>query len=538
MPQRATQGAAVLAAGMACSRLLGFVRDMLLAYLLGAGADPFLVAFRIPNFLRRLLTEGSLGMAHGAEVSRKLITRGRAAALVFSRAVCLRLFLFSLIVTALLELFAFPVSVLLAPGLSYPALEKSALLLRLCLPYLPLCAASAIALVYAAALGNFRPQAWSSICLNTAILCAGGSALLLPCGAALTLFGVRLTIAEIFLCAGIVCGGLAQGCLGLRVLCRPDVGTREKIREMTTRAEVDALLRHLPASALGAAPQQLHLLAGTILASFLAPGSISSLYFAERLFELPLALAGVAVGLGSFVQLTAQAARKDMENFTHTLSDAIRLSAFLSLPAAVGLFTLACPLAAVLFGHGAFGREQTAATAAALRMYALGLPAMCAARPFLVAAPALNMPRVPLRTACVSLIVFLPISLAGIAFSDGGMPGTTAGLALGLSVGAWTNAFLLSRRLQTCGILRLWRPLRGTLATYVFGALIMAGILTFVNTRYGPLSAGPLLLLTGVCCGLWIACFRALKNKDARFLLDVLCGSRKKQQDNFIIQMR
>ena len=153
MSQR-THGAATLAAGILASRMLGFVRDMLLAYLLGPGADPFLVAFRVPNFFRRLLAEGSLGMLHGAEVSRRLLNQGKPAALEFSRAVCLRLFLLSLPATALLGVLALPLTFLLAPGLAAQlgALEKSALLLRLCLPYLPLCAASAIALAHAAAI--------------------------------------------------------------------------------------------------------------------------------------------------------------------------------------------------------------------------------------------------------------------------------------------------------------------------------------------------------------------------------------------------
>ena len=521
MSHSTTHGTATLAVGILASRLLGFVRDMLLAYLLGPGADPFLVAFRVPNFFRRLLAEGSLGMAHGAEASRRLLSNGSAAALAFSRAVCLRLFLILLPVTVLLAFLALPLAFLFAPGLAAPALEKSAMLLRLCLPYLPLCAASAIAFAHASALENFRPQAWSPLFLNCLILLAGGTALLLyPKGISPAVFGPGLTGTEILLCLGIVCGGLVQAGVGLRCLRRPagDAGAKATV----ALPEVYALLRRLPASALGAAPQQIHLLAGTMLASFLAPGGISALYFAERLFELPLGLAGVAVGLGALPRLAALAARNDRDDFSRTLSDGIRLSAFFSLPAAAGLFALAFPLADLLFGHGAFSREQVACTAAALRMYAFGLPAMCATRPLLAAASALGLERAPLKTACLSLAVLVPVSLAGM-FAAGGDPAmAAAGLALGLSAGAWANALLLLRRLRAkavpCPVRRAAKPL----TAYAVGAAIMASSLIAIAGPREALRPAALLLLILACLGLWIGIFYACNNADARLLPGLL----------------
>ena len=525
MSQRTTtHGAATLAAGILASRILGFARDMLLAFLLGPGADPFLVAFRVPNFFRRLLAEGSLGMAHGAEVSRRLISQGRAAALEFSRAVCLRLFLLCLPVTVLLAVCAFPLAFLLAPGLAAQpqALEKSSLILRLCLPYLPLCAASAIAFAHATALNNFRPQAWSPLFLNSLILLAGGLALLLYPGGAPAILGSGLTGTELLLCLGIVCGGLAQAVIGLRCLRRPE--TADDGKNAVSTADVSALLRRLPASALGAAPQQIHLLAGTILASFLAPGGISSLYFAERLFELPHGLAGVAVGLAFLPRLSAQAARSDLGDFSRTLSDGLRLSAFLSLPATAGLFALSLPLADLLFGHGAFDPEQVACTAAALRVYALGLPAICAARPLLAAVSALGQERVPLHTACLSLALLLPVSLAGMRLFGSTPAGAAAGLALGLSAGSWANAVLLLRHLRASGIACPVRNAARPLAAYTAAALLMTGALSAAS-GHGPLSASLLLLLIGACAGLWLGCFYALNNIDARSLFGLLRGS-------------
>ena len=533
MSHSTTHGTATLAVGILASRLLGFVRDMLLAYLLGPGADPFLVAFRVPNFFRRLLAEGSLGMAHGAEASRRLLSGGSAAALAFSRAVCLRLFLIFLPATVLLAVLALPLTFLFAPGLAAqpPALEKSAMLLRLCLPYLPLCAASAIAFAHASALENFRPQAWSPLFLNCLILLAGGTALLLyPQGASPAVSGSGLTGTEILLCLGIVCGGLVQAGVGLRCLRRPagDAGGKARV----ALPDVYALLRRLPASALGAAPQQIHLLAGTMLASFLAPGGISALYFAERLFELPLGLAGVAVGLGALPRLAALAARGDREDFSRTLSDGIRLSAFFSLPAAAGLFALAFPLADLLFGHGAFSQEQVACTAAALRIYAFGLPAMCATRPLLAAASALGLERAPLKTACLSLVILVPVSLAGM-FAAGGDPAmAAAGLALGLSAGAWANALLLLRRLRAKAIACPLRRAAKPLVAYAVGAALMAGGLFAIAGSRGPLHPVGLLLLILACLGLWIGVFYACNNADARFLPDLLRRSGRSGEHN------
>ena len=521
MSHSTTHGTATLAVGILASRLLGFVRDMLLAYLLGPGADPFLVAFRVPNFFRRLLAEGSLGMAHGAEASRRLLSNGSAAALAFSRAVCLRLFLILLPVTVLLAFLALPLAFLFAPGLAAPALEKSAMLLRLCLPYLPLCAASAIAFAHASALENFRPQAWSPLFLNCLILLAGGAALLLyPKGISPAVFGSGLTGTEILLCLGIVCGGMVQAGVGLRCLRRPagDAGGKASV----ALPEVHALLRRLPVSALGAAPQQIHLLAGTMLASFLAPGGISALYFAERLFELPLGLAGVAVGLAALPRLAALAVGGNRDDFSRTLSDGIRLSAFFSLPASAGLLALAFPLADLLFGHGAFSQEQVACTAAALRVYALGLPAMCAARPLLAAASALGLERAPLKTACLSLAVLVPMSLAGM-FAAGDNPAmAAAGLALGLSAGAWANTVLLLRRLRAKAIPCPLRKAAGPLSAYTIGAAIMAGGLCAIAGPHGHLSPAALLLLILACLGLWLGFFYVCNNADARFLPDLL----------------
>ena len=526
--------AAAVAVGTLASRVLGFVRDMVLAYVLGPGADAFLVAFRVPNFFRRLLAEGSLGMAHGAAVSRQAAANGAAAALAFSRAVSLSVFLLSIPFALALGLAAIPLVFLMAPGFSaYPELlEKAATLLKLSLPYLPLCVVSAIGFSHQAAMGRFAPQAWGSALLNCAVLTAGCAGLLLP-PQTLALFSLGgVSGIEPLLCLGVVLGGALQAALVVRVsgirsgfqAAAACIGS-SKNRAAFVTPDVRAVLRSMPATALGAAPHQLHVLGGTVLASFLASGNISALYFAERLFELPLGLAGVAIGIVALPRLAAFAERKDLTAFALTLTQGVRLSAFLSFPAAAGLFGLAGPLSLLLFGHGAYGEEEVARTASALQAYSLGLPAMCATRPLLAAVSALGEGRLPLKTAGQSLGVVLLAGFVSIV-SDGITGSGVTGIAAGIALGAWVNAWLLLRHVRRQGIDCPVQRAARTLYEYAAGGGLMATALLYVPVASFPagvlMKATMLSALIFVCILLWVGILYLRSNSDSQTLISLL----------------
>lgn len=545
---RATAG---LAAGVLVSRLLGFVRDLFLAFLLGPGADAFLVAFRLPNVFRRLLAEGSLGMAYGAMVSRLIARDGPDAGAAFARSVSLRLFLGSVPVIALLALASAPLVLALAPGLPDDLAAHSARLLRLCLPYLPLCLVSAIVCAHAAASGDFRPQARASAVFNIVFLLSGLAAWLLFARDGTEVSANRT---EYLLCAGVVCAGIAQVCLGLRTLpglCWPGPGRsgpggtiwpgKESGGRLWSLLWHDIrnappgtglLLRALPAGVLGAAPHQLHILAGTILASFLFPGGISALYFAERLVELPLGLFGAAAGLAALPRLAVLAAGREYDAFSQGLCSAISLGAFFSLPAAAGLFALALPLAKSLFGHGAYDVASVSAIAAVLRGYALGLPALCASRPLLAALNALDRGPSAVRGAVLSLASLAAISLAGMLFFGRETHEAALCLGLGLSAGAWSNAWFLARRLQAAGLPPFLRPTLPGLASYAIAALLMGAGLCLPDS--GGLGFWPLLGLVFLCAFLWIGLFLILRSRDARALLDMVRGfwTRKERRES------
>lgn len=509
-PPPLERGLALLAAGTLVSRLLGFIRDMLAAALLGPAADAFLVAFRLPNVFRRLLAEGSLGLSVGAAVAGLTQRQGPGPALALGARLARRLFFRSALTLPLLALAAGAATGLLAPGLTGPAGDQAVLLFRCCLPYLPLCLYSALIFAVAAAFGDQRLQALGPAALNLSMIAFGGAALILC--------RENSDLSALLLSLGLCCGGLVQALVARRWLRRQkEVAPAPTASERTAE---DALLRALPRAVLGAAPHQLHLLAGMMLASLAAPGSISALYFAERLVELPLGLAGAALGLAVLPGLAANAADRNFDVFTHSLDRAVSFGAFVSLPAAAGLAALAGPLADLLFGRGAYGPEAVAATAAALRGYALGLPALCAARPLLAACHALGAGRATLNAALLSLVPVAAVSLACMPLAG---RDAAAAVGLGLAAGGWCNVWLLARmvaRALKAAKAPQPRYLAGRIPAYAGAAAVLAVVLAALPEAF----AGPwqTLLLVPVCACLWLFAFARLGSPEARQLLGLL----------------
>lgn len=515
---------ATLASGTLFSRLLGFIRDIAFTALLGPAADIFLIAFRIPNFFRKLLADGSLGIAYGAAATRLLSRHGHEALGVFGRYTSSRLFLFGLPLAILFALCAKPLVLLLAPGLSDKAAEECIFLMRLCLPYIPLCLLSATAFSHMAALGNFMPQAWSSGLWNCVILLTAGLAGLL------VVSGVTLSPPDIqtFLCVGVVAGGIAQASLGIFYLSKSGTyneisGVQDTVSSSppaSVRSESLALLRQFPAAAAGAAGAQIHFLAAMALASFTATGGISGLYLSERLVELPVSLAGSVLGLAVLPGLARLAAQEKKKELAETLGQSLRRGAFISFPATAGLMAMAFPLADTLFGHGSFTKSSVLLTASALIGYAPAIPALCAARPLLAAVTAFGHRTAPLSSACVSLAPLLTCGITGIYFWGETYPEyCMIAIGLGLSVGAWANTWLLSRKLHTVGVPSPLYGIRRTLTAYIVAALGMGSLLGLGICWLGQPGTLGCLVLVSIAGVAWIVFFRALKNQDAQSLL-------------------
>jgi putative peptidoglycan lipid II flippase len=488
----------LVAGGTLASRLLGLARDMLLAHLLGVGADVFLAAFRIPNLCRRLLAEGALGLAHTAVLAAVAARQGQKAALSLSRDLERACLLLTPPLLLVLGIAAPGLIFLTAPGLAPALADRAVVLFLCCLPYLPLCLLAGIALSTRSSLGNFAPQALASPVFNLCFLGAGLAALL---------FSPSSGATELLLCLGVSLAGAAQ----LALAGRPASGGFRAFRSALARQEVRSALGRIPLTALGASAYQIQVLAGTILASFLAEGSISALYFAERLLEFPLGLAGVSIGLLAMPRLADQAARQDREALALTLIRGVSLSAFLSLPAAAGLAGLALPLARLFFGHGAYSPEDVRLTALCLAAYAPALPALCAARPLLAALAALE------GTRAVALAAGLGLAASFLAALPGALALGAPGIALGVAFGIWVHLGLLLLALRGKGLPPFPWPAARRCLSYTPPAAGM-GILLFLlplPLDNKVLLAVSLVALAAGCALLWMGIFRLARNEDA-----------------------
>lgn len=487
--------ALVLGRGTLVSRALGFVRDAAIAALLGGGwmADAFLLSFRLPNAARVLLAEGAF--AYGlVPACRSLYGSDPERAWAFVRSMTLCLFACVGLLALGGAVFSRQIALLLAPGFyAMPdVLGMASGFLALCLLSLPLVASAAVGAAALMAGGRFTPPAYASAVFNAVVLLAAGLAFVL--------YGAGDARAPYALCGGIMAAGLAQwGCqtVSLRGLGFSPKGPVSFTDPVFTRA-----LRALPKVVLGAGGHQANLLLAALLASFLAEGSISALYFAERLIAFPLGVIGASMGLAALSELAGIAASfpgragepgnglaAAKALFTERLGASLRGTLFFALPAAVGTACLAAPLSSVLFGHGEFGGEALPRTANALLAYLAGLPALALSRPLLAGLGALEDARSPMRATLASL---LAAGVSGAALLPTGLSWSPA---LAVSLAAWVNAAFLVRALAKRG----HAPLPGFV--WVLKALAACAVMAICVLWAASLFASPFAKAAAVPLG-------------------------------------
>jgi putative peptidoglycan lipid II flippase len=487
------RAAAVVGAATLASRVLGFVRDLVVALSFGAGpvTDAFFVAFRLPNLLRRLLAEGALSSAFIPVFTEYLATRPRAESLRMLRAVSGAVLVVLAGVTVLGVLGA-PVLVrVMAPG--FDAAGVGALtvrLTRLMFPYLFFVGLAALAMGILNAHRHFLTPALAPVMLSLAII------------GAVLLVAPRLAEPVIGLAIGVLIGGAGQLGLQLPSLQRHGMLVRPALEPR--HPAVDRIVRLMGPVAIGQSAAQLNLLVDTVIASFLVGGSVSYLYYADRLMEFPLGVFGIAIATAALPTLSEQAARRELGAFRETFWFALRLSTFVMLPASVGLLVLREPMVRTLYQRGEFGPTETAGTAWALGFYALGLAGFAGVKIGAQAFYALGDTRTPVRVAmgAMALNSLLAVLLA--------RPLAHGGLALATSCSGVTNAlalaWLLRRRLAAgpgpataLGFLRIalasaalaaallaagwaWPASGGRLAEGLrLGALVLGGALLYLG---------------------------------------------------------
>jgi putative peptidoglycan lipid II flippase len=409
------------------SRVLGFVRDMVVALAFGAGpiTDAFFVAYRIPNILRRLLAEGALSTAVIPVFTEYAAVRSRDELRRLLRAT-LGAAVVVLIATTLLGIALAPWLLrLIAPGFtSDPAQEMLAVqLTRVMFPYLVLVGLSALAMGALNAEGRFFAAALGPAVSNVGMI------------AGVLLLARHVDPPILALALGVLVGGVGQLLVQL-----PDLRRAGLLVGPSWEPRHPALVRVarlLAPAVFGLAAVQVMVFVNTLLASLLPAGSISFLYYADRVMEFPLGIFGIALASAALPAMSRQAAASDTRALVGTLNFALRLTAYICIPATVGLLVLRTPIIRVLFERGRFTSADTVATAQALSGYAVGLVAFAAARISAQAFYALGRPGVAVRVGMVAVAADV---LAALALMG---PLGHAGLAYASSIGAFVNLLAL-----------------------------------------------------------------------------------------------
>ena len=437
---------AIVGAMTFLSRILGFVRDQILAIVFGAGAatDVFLVAWKIPNFLRKLFAEGAFAQAFVPVFSEYRETRGRKELTDLAAHVAGTMILILLIISTLGVMLAPLLILLFAPGFNdnQEQYELATHMLRITFPYLFFVSLLAYAGSMLNTFGRFAIPSLTPVLLNICMILA---ALFLS-----PLFEQPI----VALAWGVFIAGIVQLLFQwpflqqLGLLPRPRWGWRHP--------GVRRILKLMAPVLFGSSVAQINILLDTIIASFLITGSLSWLYYSDRLVQFPLGILGVALATVILPRLSAQFSAASEKDYQHTISWAIKLTLVAGCPAAVGLFLLAAPMLATLFEYGAFTPRDTLMASYSLIAYAFGLPAYLLIKVLLPAFFSRQNTRTPVRIGIICLVtnmvlnlifVFILVRLDFIA--------PHMALAVASTTTAWQQVILLYYRLHTDNIYRI-----------------------------------------------------------------------------------
>jgi len=450
------------------SRVFGLIRDLATARYLGAGmaADAFVIAFKLPNFFRRLFAEGAFSVGFvplfARALGKEITPESKAAAEAFAGRVLAWLLPVLLIFLIIMEIGMMPIMLGLTGGFDGDDTKFNFVieLGRYTFPYLVLISLVSFFGGMLNAYGRYSAAAFAPVLLNVSMI------------AALFFFGENDMEAARALAIGVSVAGVAQ--LILLYATARRAGIRLKLPRPRLSEDVKELLIIIGPAAVGAGIMQINLLIDVILAArFLPEGSVTWLFYADRLNQLPLGAIGIAVGTVLLPSISRQLASGDEKGANKQQNKALDFSLFLTLPAAVALAVIAAPILATLFERGQFLSGDTSATAAALTVYALGLPAYVIAKTLTPGYFARKDTKTPVRYAVVALVINTVLNIILIRyFAHVGLAGATA-------IAAWVNAGLLYIGLKKRGHLTLLSETKVKIAKYALASLIMGAVVVF-----------------------------------------------------------
>ncbi len=438
------------------SRLLGFLRDILLARLLGAGAlaDAFFIAFKLPNFFRRMFAEGTLTVALVpvlADERQKSEERAHGFLDALATLLLITLTLFTLLGMLLMPWLLY----LFAPGFAdEPDRWNMALeLARWMFPYLAMISLAAMAWAVLNSYKQFAIPAASPALLNIAIIFAA------------------LVLAPLFdnpamaLALGVLLGGFLQLAIQLPALKR--IGWVPRISFDFKQGAITETLRLFGPALLTIAAVQINILVGTILATLLESGAVSYLYYSDRIVQLPFALFGIAMGTALLPALSDHLSKGDNVSAGDDLRSGFAWLTWITLPSVVGIIYLAEPIIVTLFERGAFSHTDSVATAATLQAYAVGLIAFCWVRLLAAACYAGKDAKAPMRYAAISVAVNIVLAVIFMQFWE------YVGLALATSLASFVNVGLLYLRVSSVYGSLLTAPTLRRFATAAIASVVM-----------------------------------------------------------------
>lgn len=453
------------------SRLLGFLRDVVIAAVLGAGAlaDAFFIALQIPNLFRRLLAEGALNAAFVPLWLRRRHEGGDRSARRFSEDVLGTLGVTLAAAAVLCALFAPTVIALLAPGFTIESTMAAVYFLRLCTPYIAIVGLVAVMAATLNAAGKVGAAAYGPVVFNVVMIAAAA-------GVAISGRGNTPAVVGAILSGAIVVAGLAQlVVVGVAMVRLPDPPVAP---QLSASPDVRRFFRMMLPGVIAAGIPQLTLIAGTIVASS-SPSAVSWLTYSYRLYELPLGVVSIAIASVMTPAIAAHVRADDPTASASAQSRALEIALGLALPAAAGLALLAGPIIAGLFERGAFTARDTMAVAGALAAIALGIPGHALEKVLASVSFAHEDTRTPMLTA-----------LAGLATSATGaillfpIYGHV-GIALAISACGWVSAILLGIALLQRRQLRVdpafWRHMAIIACATVLMAAATAGMRAWLS---------------------------------------------------------
>jgi putative peptidoglycan lipid II flippase len=459
------------------SRVLGFIRDILIARVLGTGyvADAFFVSQRFPNLFRSLFAEGAFNASFVPLFARRLTEEGAEGARRFAEQVMSVLLTVLLAFTVVAQIAMPWLMHVIAPGFAeHPEkFELAVQFTQITFPYLLFMALTALQGGVMNALGRFAHAAAAPILLNVVMILA------------LVLVAPFTGLPGHVLAWAMAVAGICQF-LWLVIACHY-AGIPLRLPRPRLTPAVRRLLRLMLPGIVGAGVMQINLVIGTIIAS-LTPAAVSYLYYADRIYQLPLAVIGSAVGVVLLPELTRQLRSDRPQQAMETQNRCIEFAMLLTVPAAVALIVVPEPIIAVLFQRGAFRPEATWPTALALAAYSAGLPAYVLVKALTPGYFAREDTATPFRYAIISLVANIILSV-GLFQLIGFF-----GIALSTAAASWLNVIMLSATLHRRGHLRLDRRLLGRLPRILAASALMGVALWLAAGQLQTAFGGGLLV--------------------------------------------